>query len=241
MEQRALYRFTLALLACLAWPIAGNALTCPPGEREEAGRCVPASGAPRFEKRIAPESDNFRKKTAPEFETFEKKTGSGSAPRLAPDVETKSQQPPPRIPSETDIEKSSAVPATGAGNRREASTERQLVPVRAYLKGAEIPPPSIGAYGIVAFRARPTSASRSRLLMTCAAFVTAIPPQKSVPGSVHVGDEMLTIWPLDDPSSPNAARDDCNFAIDHYDLTPPIPRSRTPQGRARSLAPRGRF
>ena len=29
---------------------------------------------------------------------------------------------------------------------------------------------------------------------------------------------MLTIWPLDEPSSPNAARDDCNFAIDHYDL-----------------------
>jgi hypothetical protein len=218
MEQRALHRFILALLACLAWPIAGNALTCPPGEREEAGRCVPASGAPRFEKRIAPESDNSGKKTAPKFETFEKKTGSGSAPRIAPNVETKSQQPPPRIPSEADIEKSSAAPATGAGNRREASSERQLVPVRAYLKGAEIPPPSIGAYGIVAFRARPTSASRSRLLMTCAAFVTAIPPQKSVPGSVHVGDEMLTIWPLDEPSSPNAARDDCNFAIDHYDL-----------------------
>jgi hypothetical protein len=93
-----------------------------------------------------------------------------------------------------------------------------LVPVRAYLKSSDIPPSGIGAYGIVAFRAKPTSASRSRLLMTCAAFVASIPPQKSVPGSVRVSDEMLTIWPLDEPASPSAAKDDCNFAIDHYDL-----------------------
>ena len=219
MEQKALHRFALALLACLACPIASNALTCPPGEREEAGRCVPASGAPHFEKRIAPPIENSGRKTVPEIQTFEKKAGSDSAPRIAPDVEAKSQnRPPPRLPSEADIVKNGAPPATGADNRKDASSERQLVPVRAYLKGAEIPPPSIGAYGIVAFRARPTTASRSRLLMTCAAFVTAIPPQKSVPGAVRVGDEMLTIWPLDEPSSPNAARDDCNFAIDHYDL-----------------------
>jgi hypothetical protein len=98
------------------------------------------------------------------------------------------------------------------------SSDQQLVPVRAYLRSTEIPPASIGAYGIVAFRAKPTSANRSRLLMTCAAFVTSIPPQKSVPDSVSVSDEMLTIWPLDDPSSPEAAKDDCDFAIDHYDL-----------------------
>jgi len=96
--------------------------------------------------------------------------------------------------------------------------DRQLVPVRAYLSSSEIPPPSIGAYGIVAFRAKPTSASRARLLMACAAFVASIPPQKSVPGSVSVSDEMLTIWPLDDPSAPKAEQDDCDFAIDHYDL-----------------------
>src|SRR5271157_4471981 len=64
MEPRALHRFALVLLACLVCPVAGNALICPPGEREEAGRCVPASGgAPHFEKRMTPE---FKRMT-PEF------------------------------------------------------------------------------------------------------------------------------------------------------------------------------
>jgi hypothetical protein len=92
------------------------------------------------------------------------------------------------------------------------------VPVRAYLRSAEIPPSTIGAYGVVAFRARPTSASRQRLLMACAAFVASIPQQKSVPDTVLPSDQMLTIWPLDDPSAPQATTDDCNFVIDHYDV-----------------------
>jgi len=98
------------------------------------------------------------------------------------------------------------------------ASNRLLVPVRAYLRSADIPPPSIGAYGIVAFRAKPTAATRSRLLMTCAAYVASIPAQKSIPGSIPITDQMLTIWPLDEPSSPKADKDDCEFAIDHYDL-----------------------
>ncbi|MGJ4941505.1 hypothetical protein ACQR1W_13105 [Bradyrhizobium sp. HKCCYLS1011] len=93
-----------------------------------------------------------------------------------------------------------------------------LVPVRAYLRSADIPPPSIGAYGVVAFRARPTPATRSRLLMACTSFVASIPPQALIPSSVAVSDQMLTIWPLDNPAAAEAVKDDCNFAIDHYDL-----------------------
>ncbi|MGA7387772.1 MAG: hypothetical protein WA322_15910 [Pseudolabrys sp.] len=29
---------------------------------------------------------------------------------------------------------------------------------------------------------------------------------------------MLTIWPLDEPDASEALKDDCDFAVDHYDL-----------------------
>lgn len=105
--------------------------------------------------------------------------------------------------------------ANPGGTRIDA---RRLVPVRAYLRNADIPPAQIGAYGVVAFRARPTSATRNRLLMACTSFVTSIPKQSSIPSSVAVSDQMLTVWPLDDPDAPEAVKDDCNFVIDHYDL-----------------------
>jgi hypothetical protein len=208
-------RLILALLACLACPIAGNALTCPPGEREEAGRCIPIPSPPHFENKIAP-SFGREKGGGSNFERFEKKSGPGFHTGVAPDTET-------RVRPNTETAAPSAAPTETRhdavrANRKATPSDQQLVPVRAYLRSSEIPPASIGAYGIVAFRARPTSASRSRLLMACAAYVASIPPQKSVPDSVSVSDEMLTIWPLDDPSSPEAAKDDCNFAIDHYDL-----------------------
>jgi hypothetical protein len=94
----------------------------------------------------------------------------------------------------------------------------RLTPVRSYLKSDQIPPPSIGAYGIVAFRARPTTASRQRLLMTCASFVSYLPRQDTIPASVPLSDYMLTVWPLDNPDASEAKKDDCNYVIDHYDL-----------------------
>jgi hypothetical protein len=193
-------RFILALSMCLACPAASFALTCPPGEIDEAGRCVPQV------------HHHFEKKSGSSFESIETKSGSGLQTGISPDAETRVQPN-----SETAAPAESGHTAVRA-KRRATPGDQQLVPVRAYLKSSEIPPASIGAYGIVAFRAKPTSANRSRLLMACAAYVASIPPQKSVPDSVSVSDEMLTIWPLDDPSSPDAAKDDCNFAIDHYDL-----------------------
>jgi hypothetical protein len=94
----------------------------------------------------------------------------------------------------------------------------KLVPVRSYLRAADIPPPQIGAYGVVAFRSKPTSASRDRLLKVCAAFTAQLPPKNSLPPSVPTADQMLTIWPLDDPSTQRAIADDCKFVIEHYDL-----------------------
>jgi len=109
-------------------------------------------------------------------------------------------------------------PGPSGGPTAPAGPMRELVPTRAYVRATDIPPPGIGAYGVVSFRARPTSATRARLLMTCAAYKAYLPPQMSLPSSVRIGDQMLTIWPLDNPSAPQALADNCSYAIDHYDL-----------------------
>jgi hypothetical protein len=95
---------------------------------------------------------------------------------------------------------------------------RELVPVRAFMRSSEIPPKSIGAYGVFALRGKPTSASRARLLMACHSYVSYLPRDNAVPAKIPQSDRMLTIWPLDNPSAPQALHDDCDYAIDHYDL-----------------------
>lgn len=201
MEQKRLCRFALVLLASLACPISAHALICPPGQKEVSGRCV------------AVQRHHHWNGSGPAADIVVPRSAPGSRPdiELAPAA---GHAPP--LPSGTASGGGAA--ANSATPTKEASNNRKLVPVRAYLRSSEIPPPTVGAYGVVAFRARPTPASRSRLLMTCTAFVASIEAQKSLPSTVAVSDQMLTIWPLDDPSSPNAEKDDCDFAIDHYDL-----------------------
>jgi hypothetical protein len=93
-----------------------------------------------------------------------------------------------------------------------------LTPVRSYLKNEQIPPLGVGAYGIVAFRARPTAANRERLLMICSSFISYLPRQEVIPAFIPRSDYMLTVWPLDTPDAEEAKKDDCNFVTDHYDL-----------------------
>jgi hypothetical protein len=203
MEQRKLRRFTLAVLASLFCPISAHALICPPGQKEVSGRCVAVHHHHNWNG-SRPAADIVL---------------PGSAPGSRPDTElAPAAGHAPPLPS--GAASGGGAAANSATATKEASSNRKLVPVRAYLRSSEIPPPTVGAYGVVAFRARPTPASRSRLLMTCTAFVASIEAQKSLPSTVAVSDQMLTIWPLDDPSSPNAEKDDCDFAIDHYDLYP---------------------
>jgi hypothetical protein len=99
-----------------------------------------------------------------------------------------------------------------------SATPPALVPARSFLRSDDIPPPSIGAYGVVALRSKSTSANRQRLLMTCGAYEAYLPRQESLPGTVSISDQMVTIWPLDDPDAQEAKADDCDFVIDHYDL-----------------------
>ena len=95
---------------------------------------------------------------------------------------------------------------------------RPLVPARVYLRGSDITRTEAGAYGVVALRGRANPATRAKLLMVCTAFVTYLPRQADLPASVKISDQMLTIWPLDDPGSPKAAKDDCDFDVDDYDV-----------------------
>ena len=119
---------------------------------------------------------------------------------------------PISVPPAPKSEPTAAPPApTGAPVPR-------LVPARIYLRAADIPPPSIGAYGVVAFRSKPTPANRERLLRACIAYRASLPPQRTLPGSIPPSNQMLTIWPLDEPDASEALKDDCDFAVDHYDL-----------------------
>ena len=93
-----------------------------------------------------------------------------------------------------------------------------LEPVRAYLKASDIPPAGIGAYGVFAFHAKPTEPEMARYTMACQAFLAALAPQASLPASVSTHDQMLTIWPLDDPTAPEALADRCDYLLTHYDL-----------------------
>lgn len=103
------------------------------------------------------------------------------------------------------------------GSAAPAAAE-SLTPARVYLRSGNIPPAGVGAYGIVAMSSTSTPANRQRLLAVCASFVAHLPRQDALPGSIAKSDQMLTIWPLDTPNAPQAKADDCNYAIDHYDL-----------------------
>ena len=101
-----------------------------------------------------------------------------------------------------------------------APFEKLLVPVREYLRSADIPSvaANFGAYGIMAFRAKPTSVTRDRLKMACASFIAYLARRAEVPNSVPLSDQMLTIWPLDEPYADEAKKDNCDFLVDHYEL-----------------------
>jgi hypothetical protein len=91
-----------------------------------------------------------------------------------------------------------------------------LIPVREYLKSSDIPPHDVGAYGVVAFQSKATPANRNKLTMVCNAFVAFFP--RSETSRALPSDQMMTIWPIDNPDAAEANRDDCNYAVDHYDL-----------------------
>ncbi len=92
----------------------------------------------------------------------------------------------------------------------------ELQPVRSYLSAKDIPPANVGAYGLVVFHSKATSANRAKLKMVCNSFVAFFPRSKS--STAAPDDQMVTVWPLDKPTAKQAKEDDCDYVVDHYDL-----------------------
>ena len=103
-----------------------------------------------------------------------------------------------------------------ARGHRPGAAARRLIPVRQYLRAQDIPPADVGAYGLVVFQTRPTPANQKKLTMVCKSFIAAFP--RSETAIVPVSDQMITIWPLDEPDAAKAKVDDCDFILQHYDL-----------------------
>jgi hypothetical protein len=103
-------------------------------------------------------------------------------------------------------------------HQRPAALFLRLLPAREYLRATDIPPSGVGGYGIVAFASKTTSAGRAKLLMVCRSFVAHFPSNASIPPTSPLSDRMITVWPLDDPKAEEAAADNCDHAVDHYDL-----------------------
>jgi hypothetical protein len=93
---------------------------------------------------------------------------------------------------------------------------KPLQPVRAFLRAKDIPPVGAGAYGVIVFHSKPTSANRSKLKMVCNSFVAFFPRNENA--TAPLKDQMITVWPLDNPDAAEAKKDDCDYAMDHYDL-----------------------
>ncbi|WP_156164383.1 hypothetical protein [Bradyrhizobium sp. LTSP885] len=115
-------------------------------------------------------------------------------------------------PHRAAIRPSSAATTTSESD----SATTPLEPVRAYLRAREIPPAGAGAYGLVVFHSKATSANQAKLTMVCNSFVAFFPRQETA--SAPLKDQMVTIWPLDNPDAKQARNDDCEFAVAHYDL-----------------------
>jgi hypothetical protein len=54
--------------------------------------------------------------------------------------------------------------------------------------------------------------------MVCAAFLASLPAQRDLPPQIAVSQQMLTIWPVDNPDASAHGKPDCDTILDHYDL-----------------------
>jgi len=140
--------------------------------------------------------------------------------RPAPTVTTPAPAPPATSTPSASVAPQPAPPPQTAARPLVPTASRapQLVPVREFLRGADIPPVGFGAYGIMALRAKPTPGDRARLKMACASFVSTLARAADVPKSVPLSDQMVTVWPLDAPDAAQARNDNCDFLLEHYEL-----------------------
>lgn len=132
-------------------------------------------------------------------------------------------------------------PATTTTGPVSLGGEQPLTPTRTFLKAKDIPPQGVGAYGVVAFRALPTTSSRDRLLMVCESFLASLPAQTSLPRNVALKDQMVTVWPLSAAQPSSAQLRSCDYLINNYDLFGGLAAIRDAQSQAHPLNGRGPF
>lgn len=93
---------------------------------------------------------------------------------------------------------------------------------RSFLGPHEFPPEAFAAYGIVAFPARSvTEVARERHLDACRAYVATLPTPTEL--SVPPEEQMVTVWPVDDPQLGGELTDRtdaalCDTAVARYHL-----------------------
>jgi hypothetical protein len=135
------------------------------------------------------------------------------------------------------------VPAPGAPSPPPTigpSTEGSW-PARAFLQGDDIPPANAGAYGIVAFRSLPTSASKKRMGMFCESFTHYLPDNTRIPRNVPPSDVLVTVWPLVTAGAIEAEKETCDDLLKNYDLVAGTSAIRDAQRQGLKLSGRGPF
>ncbi len=104
---------------------------------------------------------------------------------------------------------------------QEASVEVDVVATRLFAGPGQYPPQEFKAYGILAFPARATPATRSRHLFICEAYLARLPHVSEVRAPTRL--QMVTVWPMADDQAAQTLNDDplasnCPAAVDGYGL-----------------------
>jgi hypothetical protein len=102
-----------------------------------------------------------------------------------------------------------------------ASSSEIVLPTRMAAGPNQYPPRQFKAYGIVAFKTRPTSSDRDRYDMICDAYKSSLPYYKDVKALPK--DQMVTVWPVESNSWADRINEEpreriCADAVPHYGL-----------------------
>jgi hypothetical protein len=134
----------------------------------------------------------------------------------------------------------------GLGNRVQMMPPPIVTVSRIFAGPNEYPPREFAAYGILAFRSRPSPHDRGRYLMFCNAYIASLPHAFEL--EVPRDKQMVTVWPLssDDASDQlnqlrKHAEDICQAAVDNYGLVIALQAIKDAELTGRALSSAGPF
>jgi hypothetical protein len=110
-------------------------------------------------------------------------------------------------------------------SRKSVIVDSATTASRVFAGPGQYPPSDFQAYGIIAFRSSVTSESRLRYLAICQAYLSTIPAASVLEDrGVALGEQMATIWPLQDGSLSDElnesgdAQDRCSEIVSAIDI-----------------------